>query len=174
MRDAGPANEQLFHAYGSGDPWLVWEVVTVAGRGPAPKAPEARRRRNATEPLTVVVSDGAEHGPALPDHIDWPDATCDWWATWRRSAQAATFTDTDWSFLLDTAVLHMAFWDGDGGVAAELRLRVAKFGATPEDRARLKISVGEPVPTPAARTKSASAKARRTRLLKAVGDGEEA
>lgn len=30
-------------------------------------------------------------------------------------------------------------WAGDTKLAGELRLRVAKFGATPEDRARLKI-----------------------------------
>jgi hypothetical protein len=53
-------------------------------------------------------------------------------------------TDTDWDFLLDTALLHARYWEGDEKVAAELRLRVAKFGATPEDRARLRMSVGEP------------------------------
>ena len=88
------------------------------------------------------------------------------------SAQAKTFTETDWSFLLDTAVLHMEFWDGDRGVAAELRLRAAKFGATPEDRARLKIAVGDAPKAgqPAPRTRAAAA--RKDRLLKAVGDGE--
>lgn len=35
-------------------------------------------------------------------------------------------------------MLHHAFWaDGRLELAAELRLRQAKFGATPEDRARL-------------------------------------
>lgn len=62
---------------------------------------------------------------------------------WAKSAMAPTFTDTDWSELLDTAVLHGQFWSGDSKVANELRLRVAKFGATPEDRARLKIAFGE-------------------------------
>jgi len=54
-------------------------------------------------------------------------------------------------------------------VAAELRLRVAKFGATPEDRARLKIEVGQPAPVSRPRV----AKGRRERLLRAVGDSEE-
>lgn len=148
----------------------------MAGRGPAPKEtrsrPRDQRRRDAE--IVTVVPDGQVHGPDLPDSIDWPDATLDWWETWRTSAQAATFTDTDWAFLLDTAVLHMAFWDGDHSVASELRLRAAKFGATPEDRARLKIAVvpkaadAKPEPkkrTPAART-------RRARVLKAVGNDE--
>lgn len=144
----------------------------MAGRGPAPKDPGARRRRNRGEDLTVVQADGEPHGPELPEGLDWPDATRDWWETWRMSAQAKTFTDTDWSFLLDTAVLHMEFWDGDRSVAAELRLRAAKFGATPEDRARLKIAVGDAPKTgqPAPRTRAAAA--RKDRLLKAVGDGD--
>lgn len=145
----------------------------MAGRGPAPKDSAERRRRNATAPVAVVTNDGAQHGPELPAHIDWPDATRDWWDTWRTAAQASTFTDTDWSFLLDTAVLHMAFWDGDRSVASELRLRAAKFGATPEDRARLKIAVGEPsTPDAPARVKTPAARTRRERLLKAVGDGD--
>lgn len=147
----------------------------MAGRGPAPKDSDERRRRNApAEPLTVVKPDGAARGPGLPDALDWPDATRDWWETWRRSPQAQTFTETDWSFLLDTAVLHMEFWDGDRSVAAELRLRAAKFGATPEDRARLKIAVGEPDSTaPLARVPTPAARSRRDRVLKAVS-GDDA
>ena len=34
---------------------------------------------------------------------------------------------------------------GDTGLAAELRIRVAKFGATPEDRMRLKIAIDRDV-----------------------------
>lgn len=144
----------------------------MAGRGPAPKDPAERRRRNADGDLvTVIVADGQVHGPALPAGVDWPDATLDWWETWRKSAQAASFTDTDWSFLLDTAILHMAFWDGDRSVAAELRLRAAKFGATPEDRARLKISIGEPE-KPGAKSRKPAARTRRERVLKVVGDDQ--
>ena len=141
----------------------------MAGRGPAPKNPDDRRRRNATLPVTVVAKDGKVHGPELPDSHEWPAATSAWWQTWRESPQASTFTDTDWSFLLDTAVLHAEFWLGDRSVAAELRLRAAKFGATPEDRARLKIEVGEPTVAP---TRLRESKGRRERLLKAVGEGQ--
>lgn len=145
----------------------------MAGRGPAPKNPDERRRRNTPESeLTIVASDGKTHGPELPDGIDWPDATRDWWTTWRKCAQASTFTDTDWSFLLDTAILHMEFWDGDRSVAGELRLRAAKFGATPEDRARLKIAVGEPQERSAPRTRDKSGNDRRGRILSAVANGD--
>jgi hypothetical protein len=53
---------------------------------------------------------------------------------------SVAFTATDWSELMDTTVLHAQFWSGDTKVAPELRLRVAKFGATAEDRARLRIT----------------------------------
>lgn len=119
----------------------------MAGRGPAPKNPAARRRRNADPvPTQVVVEDDEVRGPDLPDEFEWPSATVRWWETWRRSAQAQTFTATDWEFLLDTALLHASFWSGEAGVGAELRLRVAKFGATPEDRARLRLQIGEVEP----------------------------
>jgi hypothetical protein len=124
--------------------------------------------------LTVVEPDGEAHGPELPDSHEWPPATLEWWGTWRTSPQAGTFTDTDWSFLLDTAVLHAEFWLGDRSLAAELRLRAAKFGATPEDRARLKIAVGDPKPKKApARLPAKKAEDRKGRLLRVVGgDGE--
>src|SRR5699024_12788680 len=58
--------------------------------------------------------------------------------------QAEHFGSTDWSFLLDTAILHANLWvNGDTTVLPELRLRVAKFGATPEDRARLRMQFAE-------------------------------
>lgn len=143
----------------------------MAGRGPAPKDPEQRRRRNADDPVTVVTADGSLHGAELPDSHEWPDATKAWWETWRTSAMAPKFTATDWSFLLDTAVLHAEFWLGNRSLAGELRLRVAKFGATLEDRARLKIEIGDPnSSTSTTRLQSKPEKGRRERLLRAVGD----
>jgi hypothetical protein len=133
-------------------------LTIMAGHGPAPgsgaKDAAQRRRRNVNPPLTVVTADGNTYGPDLPDTYEWPAATLAWWETWRTSAQAQKFTDTDWSFLLDTAVLHADFWLGDRAIAGELRLRVAKFGATPEDRARLRITVGEPDQQPPGLTRA--------------------
>jgi hypothetical protein len=149
----------------------------MAGRGPAPKSTRSRPRdqRRTEEAVVTVVPDGETHGPELPDTHEWPPATVDWWETWRSSPQAATFTDTDWSFLLDTAVLHAEFWLGNRMLAAELRLRAAKFGATPEDRARLKISIGEPTAkkSPEGRLPTKKAQDRKGRLLKVVGGVDE-
>jgi hypothetical protein len=118
----------------------------MGGRGPAPKEAlsrprdEARRRAQ----MVLVTPDDQVRGPELPDGYEWPEETREWWETWRRSPQAQTWLATDWSFLLDTALLHADFWLGDRSVEAGLRLRVAKFGATPEDRLRLRIAVTEP------------------------------
>lgn len=120
----------------------------MAGRGPAPK-PVARRARSNKDSsgLTVLRFEPAR-APELPDlglddkgeKQEWHARTAAWWSMWARSAQADTFTETDWSFLLDTALMHHAMWaKGHWTLAAEVRLRVAKFGATPEDRARLRM-----------------------------------
>ena len=64
-------------------------------------------------------------------------------------------------------VLHTAFWSGTETAAPELRLRVAKFGATLEDRLRLRVeatgSRGSPSERPPAQRASSS---RRSRLLR--------
>lgn len=119
----------------------------MAGRGPAPKTRRQRVRDN--HELRGIESDGEVRGPDLPDLPDgesWHPRTVAWWDTWRRSAQAQDFTGTDWDFLLDTALMHSTMWaKGRWEFAAELRLRSAKFGATPEDRMRLKLSVDTPL-----------------------------
>lgn len=129
----------------------------MAGRGPAPKDPNRRARVNKDPiPLRVITADPVEQ-PELPEfdlqveidgamisqRFEWPERTRDWWQMWAESPLSAEFTSTDWSELLDTAVLHARFWRGDVKLASELRLRVAKFGATPEDRARLRIQFAQ-------------------------------
>lgn len=80
-----------------------------------------------------------KNGDAQP----WHKQTVKWWNAWRKSPQATRMlTEPDWQFLLDTALMHHQMWEyGRWELAAEVRLRVQKFGATPEDRARLKVEV---------------------------------
>jgi hypothetical protein len=137
----------------------------MAGRGPAPKDPSEVRRRNVSPELVLVAADDQVRGPELPDGYEWPEETRAWWQHWRESPQSQVFIDTDWSFLLDTALLHADLWLGDLSVAGELRLRVAKFGATAEDRRRLRLAVGEPpaATTPPGRRLTSAQKARMLR-----------
>lgn len=116
----------------------------MAGMGPAPKPKGRKARRNADPvPATILRFEEAEQ-PPLPPNQAWPEETIEWWKMWAESPQAETFGSTDWAFLLDTALLHAMLWgNGDISVLPELRIRVAKFGATPEDRARLRMQFAE-------------------------------
>jgi hypothetical protein len=115
----------------------------MAGVGPAPKDPAKRARRNAQPAQTVLPFTECDQ-PELPEGFPWPDATQQWWEMWRTAPQATLFGVTDWNFLLDTALIHADVW-GNWNLdrMPELRIRVAKFGATPEDRARLRITFAE-------------------------------
>lgn len=117
----------------------------MAGRGPAPK-PASRRSRGkskSSDPATTILRFEEAEQPDLPPQ-PWPEETLQWWKMWRDSPQAEHFGSTDWAFLMDTALLHAMLWgSGDISVLPELRLRVAKFGATPEDRARLRMQFAE-------------------------------
>lgn len=124
----------------------------MAGRGPRPKEPGTRAGHSKDPTLRVIQAEPTPQ-PELPSlevekdgelvEFVWPARTVEWWAMWGSSPLATEFTATDWSELMDTAMLHARFWRGDTRLAPELRLRVAKFGATPEDRARLRITFAQ-------------------------------
>ena len=132
----------------------------MAGRGPAPKPKGSRARRNKDPQILRIITAQPVEQPSLPvieqvvldengkprkKRFTWPTMTRRWWKMWGESPLSAEYTETDWSFLLDTAYLHALYWKGDFRQASELRLRVAKFGATPEDRARCGFSSRWPI-----------------------------
>lgn len=124
----------------------------MPGKGPVPKDASTRARRNKPGQMTVLVAVATDQ-PELPtryvsrddedgtyrDVIDWPVATVLWWNAWAESPLSNGFTSMDWEELKLAALAHAAVQEGDLKMLPELRLRTAKFGATPEDRARLKI-----------------------------------
>lgn len=112
----------------------------MAGIGPAPKDPSRRARRNVDPNPTIRLQFQPCEPPELPDGLDWHPMTRRWWKVWQDSPMAELMGSTDWSYLLDTALMHHAMWEkGQWTLAAEVRLRVAQFGATPADRLRLRI-----------------------------------
>lgn len=159
----------------------------MAGRGVAPsERPAGHGAAKAREASTEKVDATRAKQPGLPQfkvswvdedgitrsaNFAWPAQTRTWWKMWADSKLSEKFTSTDWSELLDTARLHAAYWRGDLKVAAELRLRTAKFGATPDDRARLGIQFvfADPDVKPLAAKVSTGARARRG-PLRAVPD----
>lgn len=117
------------------------------GNGPPPM-PTKRRRNVDPIPTTDVVDDGTYEvlaGPPLPESVDWHPMTVALWDSLRRSPLLADEPPLGWHFLLDTALMHSTMWGtGRWDFASEVRLRLAKFGVTPEDRARMRIKVVTP------------------------------
>jgi len=140
----------------------------MAGRGPSPKAALQRESRTAARDAeaTKLAADGTLRGPELPEG-EWHERTVAWWDNWRRSAQAKLFLPTDWDVLAETALMHTRLWNGEVSVAPELRLRVAKWGATVEDRSRMKMAVDAEVDEVSA-AKTSMPTDRRARLLRSV------
>lgn len=137
----------------------------MAGRGPAPKDPKRRARRNADPSPTQTIRFEPCEQPELPPDVDWHPRTREWWDMWRDSPQAENFMATDWDFLMDTALMHHAMWSKQQWtLAAEVRLRVAKYGATPEDRARLRMQFADADEKDSKRTQVPSSRERRGTL----------
>jgi hypothetical protein len=82
-------------------------------------------------------------GELVSQRFVWPERTREWWQMWADSPLSTEFTATDWSELLDTALIHARVWSGELRWMPELRLRTAKYGATPEDRLRLRIQFAQ-------------------------------
>lgn len=121
----------------------------MAGRGPAPKDPDRRARRNA-QPVGQRVIEIEALAPMdlpadlLPDGEEWHPATLRWWERWCDSPLASDLPAVDWSELEACAVLHHEYMrKRTFTLASELRLRMGKFGGTPEDRARLRITLAD-------------------------------
>lgn len=119
--------------------------------GRPPKATLARQKDQARKEreTTTLEDTGDVHGPDLPGESingePWHPNTVKLWETLRRSPLLADEPDLGWTFLLDTMLMHHQMWTkGRFEFAGELRLRLAKFGATPEDRMRLKVKIQTP------------------------------
>lgn len=111
----------------------------MAGHGPPPKDPSQRARGNRGAPSTRLPFSRHDPGP-LPSGGEWHPRTVALWEAWRNSPMAELMTEIDWTYMLDTALMHSAMWGrGRWEFAAEVRLRLAAFGATPADRMRLRI-----------------------------------
>jgi hypothetical protein len=114
--------------------------------------PKENPARNNKHQSTVLErrTDDELIGPDLHWSIDWHPITKEWWDEWRRSEIAVILEPSDWKFLQDTALIHhRSYNDTRTSIAqvtaamAEIRQRVAKFGATLEDRLKLRIKFAE-------------------------------
>ncbi len=107
----------------------------MAGKGFAPKETKG------VKTIAYTPSTQPKLPSTMPDGSPWPDETVAFWEALAEYPLSADWTLLEWLYHLDTAVLHGEFWlTGKATYASELRLRLAKIGATAEDRARLRIA----------------------------------
>ena len=90
----------------------------------------------------------------LPEGLYWPSRTREWWAAWVASPVTESWTQLQWEYLLDTAVVHAAVWGGgDAGPdlkqMGELRQRVERLGgltpAVPDQNPAESVRKGSPL-----------------------------
>jgi hypothetical protein len=160
----------------------------VGQRGPVPKDPAKRQRRN--KPPEVEVLPAAHEGqvPPLPRRSKYLSTTRAWYDLWARSPQAAGFGETDWGALHALAPIVDAYWrelrKGEPSTSTLTRLHAekvrteAKLGATVQDRQRLRwrLPTGtqeqpapeepdEPTPAPTQRRRSRGGRDPRLRAV---------
>lgn len=122
----------------------------MAGRGPAPKDPTKRARRN-KDPISLrVVQRDPDPQPRLEALLGKTNPLTD--APWTMPTlllweQLAEFPTTSglqaaqWSSLARAMMIDDAMMSGMTKLAGEARLRLAKYGIDPDDLARLRVQI---------------------------------
>ncbi|GHF61274.1 hypothetical protein ABZ616_14185 [Streptomyces noursei] len=109
-------------------------------RGPAPN-PNARRRNTDHALGEHGLSLSSGEGRALPKSLGIETGGAKrFWKTWAAAPQTEHWLETDWAELELTTRLVDAFYQGNVRLAGEIRQRVGRWGATTEDRARLRMN----------------------------------
>jgi hypothetical protein len=120
------------------------EEAAMAGRGPAPKDPSQRVRRN-KEVRTQLNTDAINTAPALPGTDKFSAAVNSWYQTWVDAPQAQRFTGTDWQRLHFLAPLVEAYFqEPKATTLSEIRINESLLGATEADRQRLRWDLPKP------------------------------
>lgn len=114
----------------------------MGSRGPAPKANAVRTNKHES---AVEISKESQPGRPLPRTLPvFTSGAKRFWKIWAESPQSATWIETDWLELEMTTLLVDQLYKGETKLAGEIRQRVAKWGATNEDRARLRMKLETP------------------------------
>ncbi|QKW48859.1 hypothetical protein HUT08_04110 [Streptomyces buecherae] len=109
-------------------------------RGPAPD-PNARRRNREHALGEHALTAEPGEGRALPKALGVTTGGAKrFWRTWAAAPQTRHWLETDWAELELTTRIVDAFYQGDVRLAGEIRQRVGRWGATTEDRARLRMN----------------------------------
>ena len=124
----------------------------MAVRGAKPKDDDQKVTRHPLTQDWVDVVDVPYSGkkPGLPSKVRYvvkgamleqrmPTQTRAWWKRVTAMPHCVLWTETDWQFALDTAMVHAAFMLGDTVRAGEVRVREKQMGTTLESRRDLRI-----------------------------------
>jgi hypothetical protein len=142
----------------------------MARPGPAPKDADKRLgHRTQAELVTTSITKPTAPAPALPGAGDFSEATRRWYQVWAHSAQASQFLETDWLLLHMLAPMVDRYYETeDPRIFSEIRINLAKLGATPEDRQRLRWIARPDEASPQGKTTQSARKRKDPRHLAAV------
>ena len=123
--------------------------MPLAGRKLKPEG-QARTRHKPTHDWTIVPNVAYDAPRPLPDSRPdgkrWPEWTLRWWEVVSVMPHCSLWSDADWRFAIETAVVAAEFHDGDMSKAAELRIREKVLGTTLDARRDLRIRYTDPAP----------------------------
>ncbi len=112
-------------------------------RGPLPKDPALRQRRNkaATRATLRVEGEARKRAPRLPERgegLEWHRLTRAWWQDVWHSPMSREYLDADVHGLYRLAVLVDKFWLKPSATLAQtIAAQEQRFGLSPLDRRRL-------------------------------------
>lgn len=132
--------------------------------GQRPKPDDQRIRRNKPVYDKMPLQwDGITRGPTLPTSYKWSPQTKKWWKALRNSPQAAVCIESDWWFLIDTALLYDKMWKNAETISAaelkslssEFRIRMSAYATTWDDRLKMRVEIKSPAHEAAAEHQAA-------------------
>lgn len=108
----------------------------MPGRGPAPKLPDQRVRRNVPTSGDWVELPPASYKGPTPPTPDGLSTTSLWtWSRWWESPMAHMWVEADWPGLMRLILL---IDNGSKSDASEIRLQEERFGLSPSGRQKLR------------------------------------
>lgn len=121
----------------------------MAGRGPTPKDPSTRVRRNASPVAERVISFERAEQPGLADLLGdlnpvtgepWSAATADLWKSLGEFYADEMLHRTQWHLLARAMILDDVYVSGEMKAETALRQWIAQFPAFPADLMRYRIT----------------------------------
>lgn len=116
--------------------------MPVAGRKPKPTGQAINRNKPTHDwsevpdvPFVTIVKLPKARLEGKP----WPALTKRWWAVISAMPHCSLWSDGDWQFAVDTALLAAEYHDGNVRMATELRNRERVLGTTVDYRRDLRI-----------------------------------